>query len=190
MRVLTGLLLVALAVAAAIADDLPRYEWGKVPPDHLGEGEACLTIRLVDRATRKPVGAGVRLWRLDVPEDDAFSAGDQIQAEAEVPAKGLPIEGLPIGRDRIECDAQRKGAPDPPAFTVATEFRRDFEVDLPRTFTARLAVFDENGRPVERGKLSRGFPVTDTRPAILPDWATPREPKRGSTFIRIGTGIG
>lgn len=138
------------------------------PDDPVERGPCALGVRVLDEVTGRPVGSEVRLWRLDAPR------GGQLQAKVFVEESGATIGQLPAGRYRTVCAAQLRGLDAPPAFLVSGD-RTDVElrIRLPRDFTVRLRVVDENGRPVTIGRLAEW--TTRTVPDMTPPtWVTPR----------------
>lgn len=147
-----------------------------------------LRLGLVDRHTGLPVAASVRLWRLGIPEDEEWTAGDHVERQLDLPEEGGLVERLPAGRYRVQCDDQREGSEDPPEFVLAEDAARVLTVAMPRSFEVRLRVFDETLEPVTRGMLSDRTNSTYTRGPATPAWATPR--RRKSDRLRSGMMMG
>lgn len=171
-----GTVVVLLVAAAMLLIYRCGPEPGDAPPsappesaDAPGEtpaaGGAALHLRLVDDDTGEAVTASVRLWRLDLGSARLFWSG-------KVPVEGAAIPDLPKGRYRVQCEDQRKGAPDPPEFVVpGRETARTLPLKMPRTFRARLLVFDEEGRSVTEGSLAHVGSRFSSRPDVRPGWA-------------------
>lgn len=114
--------------------------------------DARLFVRLADEETGEPADMRVHLWRLEVPEDEHWTERDVEIATLRIQATGGAVEDLDPGRYRLQCEGLRNGAEDPPSFLVRSG-ENDFKgaVRLPRTLDVHLRVYDEEGRPIERG---------------------------------------
>ena len=180
------------AEAEAEAMDFDGYP-GQVPSRSRGVGDSTLHLTLLDRVTRAAFPANVRLWRLGVPGDAEWTAGDHIQAVGHVPAEGLTFRRLPEGRYRIESNDLRNGSEDPPDFHVGPgDNRRAAEADPPRDFRVRVILQDERGEPVLRAlKDHRGGGSKSSSMLDAPDWARPRRPRDGREFVQaLSMGMG
>ena len=161
---------------------------GQVPDELLGEGDATLTLRLISSDTGQPVASSVRLWRLGVPAGGGWTWGDQIQRLLDVQAGGVVVDDLPAGWYRVQANGQRKGAGDPPRFQVPDgPSSQDVEVAMPRTFRARLRVFDADGRELLEAALGSGAGGSTGRTnKTAPAWAEPRRPEGGAAGFLEG----
>lgn len=161
-----------------------------VPPDPVEPGDAWLFLALVDAADGRPVECQIHLWRLDAPANGNWLEGDQLLLQADVPVEGRWIRGLPAGRYRAVCLAERADADDPDAFEVAPPVtHRTLVLRMPRDVPARLLLFDDRGARVveaERGpdRGSRGLRHVYTRP-----WVKMRRPRDPGAIFASG-GIG
>jgi hypothetical protein len=157
---------------------------GQVPEALLGTGDATLRVWLLSDHTGEPVEAAVRLWRLGVLEGQGWKGGDQIQREFKVTRQGGVVMNLPVGRYRLQCDEQRKGADDSAEFTIESgDNTRHITVSLPRKFPVRFRVFDLGGQEIREGTLETarlGYLSREVREA--PEWADPRQPLKGRGF--------
>ena len=79
---------------------------GKTPA--VERGGCALRIRLLDEVTGKPFSSDVELWRLDLPEDEDWTAGDHLQATKNVGPDGGTFTDLPTGRYRIVVRGQSR----------------------------------------------------------------------------------
>ena len=157
-------------------------------------GRCALRLRLVDQVTGKPFASNVELWRLDLPEDESWTAGDHCQVTGRVRADGGTFTNLPAGRYRVAAHGQSYLADDdPPAFLV-----RGAVTDLtlparaPRSHRIYLQVFDERGRELRTGNVRRHRSASSTCAPGVPAWARLRQPKGASASIngRLGMGGG
>jgi hypothetical protein len=123
-------------------------EMGPTPPDPVELGNAVLDLQLLDAATEQPVASYVELWRIDAPENESWTAGDQLQDQAQVPVEGWAFRRLPEGRYRVVCHAQVWGE-DPPELEVrAPRTRASLSIETPRAFRIHLDVRDRFGAQV------------------------------------------
>jgi len=159
-------------------------------------GGCALRLRLLDDVTGKPFTSDVELWRLDLPEDEEWTAGDLLQAERNVGPDGGTFADLPAGRYRVVVHGQSFLAEDdPPAFLVRRAFTDlELSVRAPRSHRVYLQVFDERGREMRTAKLRHhDWSWASDGPAD-PAWARRREPKRASASLNrsivVGGGIG
>jgi hypothetical protein len=169
---------------------------GDVPADQLERGDATLRIRLRGDGDDLPVETEVRLWRLDVPENAAWTAGDEIRAKLVVSKDGAIVDRLPLGRYRLECLDRRHGAKDPPEFALS-EGASDFVVRVPnrRWFRLRLRLTDDVGEPIVRSIREPGWSSSSASSGPgyeAPEWARPRQAKgpNAKEFFIPGGGQG
>jgi hypothetical protein len=100
-------------------------------------GDCAISLRVLDAETEQPVASTVDLWRLDAPGNEHWTAGDQLQATADVPVEGARIEALPAGVYRPVCLAARYSAEDPPPVRVEGALTEvTFRILVPRKFDA------------------------------------------------------
>jgi hypothetical protein len=149
--------------------------WIGGPPEN---GPCALDLALRDPDTPGLVSAEIVLWRLGLPEDHNFTAGDRAEREVRVREGCVQVEGLPPGRYRVQCDDQRRDSRDPPEFSVhGPRTTVSLDVAMPREFRVRLKVIDERGEPLARGVIEEAPGCSlGLRPSI-PDWVSLRRPK-------------
>ena len=73
-------------------------------------GRCALRVRLLDQVTGRPFASEVELWRLDLPDDESWTAGDQRQATAHVDPDGHTFADLPAGCYRTPLRLMRANA--------------------------------------------------------------------------------
>ena len=156
-------------------DPLPSECAGAVPAIERTYGAATLRLRLRADPGGGAAAMRVRLWRLGVPEDAAYSEGDELRAALDVPEEGVTIERLPAGRYRVQC-LDARDAPDPPEFGISDGVNeRDVEVPVRRGFRLRLRIVDENSAVVQRTMMCPGWTARahSSEDDLAPRWATP-----------------
>lgn len=156
----------------------------------LERGTCAVVIRLRDADGGAPVDLRFALWRVAIPADDVWSAGDREYAKA-TPVDGVArIEGMPEGRYRICCNEQRKDADDPPEFRVPAGSDMELAVHLVRSFRARLRITDLGGSAVGEASKRWGGGSISFRSNRPPPWATKRTPhgRLGGGLFSIGSG--
>lgn len=158
--------------------------------DEMDWGTATLRLRLRDDRDGRPAEMPVRLWRLGVPADATWNAGDEMRASLIVRERGVTVERLPAGRYRVQCLEARDGS-DPPEFDVRNgSNERELAVPSRRAFRVRLRLVDERGEVVRRSiqweTLEPAFGVVSVESA--PSWATPRKRTLGDRerFFDLG----
>jgi hypothetical protein len=120
-------------------------EMRPLPPDPVQLGPAVLHLELVDGATEHGLASHVELWRIDAPENDSWTGGDQLQDQAQVPAEGWSFRNLPEGRYRVVCHAQAWGEEAAEVDVAAPFTRFSLSLTLPRAFRVWLDVRDRFG---------------------------------------------
>ena len=139
---------------------------GSPPPDPVQLGSAALDLELVDAATEQPVASYVELWRIDAPENEHWTAGDQLQAQAQVPVEGWLFTKLPEGRYRLVCHAQAWGEAPAEVEVRAPLTRFSLAIALPREFRVRLDVRNRFGVQVPSLSLATaGWEALDSQDA-------------------------
>jgi len=139
-------------------------ESGPIPPDPIQQGSAILDLQLLDAATEQPFASYVELWRIDAPENEGWTSGDQLQDQAQVPSEGWAFMRLPEGRYRVVCNAQawNEAAPEVDVRAPRTQFSP--AIALPREFHVRLDVRDRYGVQVPSLSLGkRDYEVLDAQ---------------------------
>lgn len=165
-----------------------------LPPDPVGRGDCALTIRLHGIGTRAPVAASIQLWRLGAPGNDDWTAGDQLQLRCDVPLEGTSLHDLPAGRYRIFSGDARRGAHDPPEFTLEDGHSdADLPMDMPRRMSATLLILDERGGQItEATRTDGGSGSSFSSRDDEPDWVVSRNLRRGVACrsVMCGSGCG
>jgi hypothetical protein len=158
---------------------------GELPDDELGTGDCVLRLRLVDDDGGRPVESAVRIWRYGVAASSRYTAGDQVQRRIDVPAAGAVVTGLPPGRYRVEVDAVRRAAEDPPEFTVAGETDEVVRVATPRSFPVRCVVVGQDGARLNSALHRTGtYAWESPQPRPAPAWSAPRRSVRPGSASR------
>jgi len=133
-----------------------------LPPDPVQPGPALLDLQLVDADSEEGVASHVELWRIDAPENEHWTEGDQLQDQAWVPVEGWAFRNLPEGRYRVVCHAQVWGEEAAEVEVRAPRTRLSLDLELPRAFRVRLDVRDRFGVQVASLALvSRGDELVD-----------------------------
>ena len=139
---------------------------GSPPPDPVQLGAAALDLELVDAATEQPVASTVELWRIDAPESEHWTSGDQLQDQAQVPVEGWLFTNLPEGRYRVVCQAQVWGDAAEEVEVRAPRTRFSLSIALPREFRVRLDVRNRFGVQVPSLSLATaGWEALDSQDA-------------------------
>ena len=122
----------------------------------------------------------VQLWRLGLPEDDDWTAGDLLQGRFEVPVEGLRIPDLPEGRYRVYSYWLRFGSDDPPEFEVfGVETVVELAVPMCRDRRVHLKLFDGAGRSwTATGRRGGGCTSGTRSGSDYPSWRVRRTGKR------------
>ena len=156
-----------------------EHDDGEVSPGSRGVGTSTLRLKLVSADDGRTVAMPVRLWRLGLPADEDWLAGDQIQARAEVPPEGATFEQLPAGRYRVECLDARRGAPDPAEFEVRDGANvQTLEIRPRRSHRFQLRIYQEDGLEIRRAVKADVEPWADGERSSWEHakWARPRAP--------------
>jgi hypothetical protein len=188
------------APAAGARADLPAGRWaaeaalatGDAGAETADRGQCVLRLRLLDEATGQPLASHVELWRLGLPEDERWTAGDERQLTTHMGPDGCAFSRLPAGRYRLAVRGQSFVVDDdPPAFVV-----RDAVTDLalpvcaPRSHRVYLRMFDQRGREHRTAEFRRHCSTSRSRPPTEPAWARRRRPKGASAHVGLQAGVG
>ena len=172
---------------AAGVEDGPPVEGAREPV--AVEGTGSLTLYFVSAETGAPVEGEVDLWRLGVPEEIEWTAGDVRIARVELEAGVASFDDLKTGTYRVAALMQRRDAAYLPPFevvaglnaeTLAVEVaaRRDVQLDVLALDGARIpgrVEFLDRGTTMHFGSWRH------------PEWAQPRRRKlEGDTLIGVG----
>ncbi len=163
-------------------------QMGPTPSDPVELGNAVLDLQLLDAATEQPVASYVELWRIDAPENEHWTAGDQLQDQAQVPVEGWAFRRLPEGRFRVVCHAQVWGE-DPSELEVrAPTTRASLSIKTPRAFRIHLDVRDRFGAQIADLHLTgKNEEVLDSHD----DWRHQRSLKASAgAWVSVGYGGG
>jgi hypothetical protein len=152
--------------------------------------ERCsLHLQVRDWVTGRALSGKVALWRLGIPGDAEWTAGDQLERVLHVPEEGAVVEDLPAGIYQAVSAARRRDGQDSPAFTVPVPGDRILlTVEARRRRPTYVAVFDSAGVPVPNVDVYwRSGSGAGTLEGFRPVWARPRE-RRGERMGRGGGG--
>jgi len=131
------------------------------------------------------VASGVHLWRLDAPQNENWTQGDQLQASLHVPESGAFVYELRAGRYRARCGREVEGHHDPPAFLVkGPRTNVTLEIVLPTVHPLYLRIFDETGLEIREARGNMRAHSLRRRSPRDPAWRTPRQP-RAAGFVDI-----
>jgi hypothetical protein len=126
----------SIAVVSALALQTP-------PP---ATATLQLSLRAPDGTTR---AAKLDLWRIGIPAEPGFTAGDERVGRFELPAAGLAIPDLAPGTYRILTDAHSASAPDLAPFAVqAPRTELAFDVLPSKEREAFVDLVDMMGKPI------------------------------------------
>lgn len=170
----------------------PVFVEREVPSLEGAEGYG-LELRFFDEASGLPASGAVHLWRLNVPEDDLMTAGDELAAEGEAVDGVWRIEALPPGEYRAYPLFGRRDGRTDAAFQHGERWSQvRQEVPMPRAFARTVELRRVDGRrfdPAMDGALEQRW--AGTRAVLIaqpiPPWAEPRRNKM-STAIGMGSG--
>ena len=153
---------------------------------------ASLLVEFVDQVTGEPVSGMIQLWRIGLPEDDVWTAGDQLIERLTIELGQHEFAELVPGSYRIEAGMARlgHGALDEFAVDPGANVMR-FEVDAARRRLVQVAVVDQDGRPwAQKVEFMWMRSKGDTRFFSDPDWVHLRRKKDENWSIGIGGGSG
>lgn len=174
-----------------VLDAVEGVRDSELPPDPLETGPATLTLRLVDARTGAALASRVELWRVDAPENESWSAGDQLQAIADVPSEGARLAGLPEGRYRADCACAAASRELPELELRAPHTAVELALELPREFELRVRFVDRFGEPYASAECSlRGMRSNFVPPPAVKSPRSPRRPdgaRSGATSIGVGS---
>jgi hypothetical protein len=118
---------------------------------------AELHVVLRDRASGESREGRIQLWRIGVPAEPGWTAGDERVGEYRVVAAGLAIPGLVPGRYRATCDIHARSRADLPEFAVsAPRTEVALQVEPPREREVWVEIFDARGQAFETAEFKPG----------------------------------
>jgi hypothetical protein len=162
-----------LPLFVATRRGLWKLEQGKIA--YLGEKPpAKATPQLVLRAKGdgKPVAGEIRLWRIGLPAESGWSAGDEYVGQFQVPEAGLAIPDFEPGRYRAICGAHARSATELPAFELrAGGAPLALEVEAPRPREVWVEIVDARGQIFETAEYT---PSSRSGRLLTPAWLHPR----------------
>lgn len=125
---------------------LVHPELGSPVPDPVERGACSFLLRLVDAASGEPAASVVQIWRLDAPESETMTRGDQFVREPLVPFEGTRVEGFAAGRYRLVAAESSASSDDPVAIDIDERTAECVvPVALPQRLAIELALFDLQG---------------------------------------------
>jgi len=132
----------------------------------LALASALFTLRSKDDG--KPVAGELRLWRIELPAEPGWTAGDEYAGAFQVPEAGLAIPDLKPGRYRAICGAHARSAPELPAFELrASGDPVVLEVQKPRSREVWVEIVDARGQLFETAEYA---PSSRSGRLRTPDW--------------------
>lgn len=154
-----------------------------------------LDVVVLDHAD-VPFDGPAQLWRIGLPEDEVWTAGDELVARLELQDGGLAFQGLEPGTYRIEVGRRAAGSEPLPAFDVAgAEQREVFHAARVQSGVLRCVLLDLTGEPLKADvefSMSNCTFMSARDGSSSPSWANKRrlrqpEPMR---FRKGGVGCG
>ena len=119
--------------------------------------------------------ATLTLWRLGLPADEIWNAGDEQRGKFHAQDGTLVLSELPLGRYRCQVYGSRAGSTDNPEFWVGeTPTRVTLWLEPPRERPVQLSVFDEQGRELDEVEWFGAWRGTTSRRDPHPSWARRR----------------
>lgn len=151
-------------------------------PDPPQKGNCELVIDFIDAVTGEAVAGEVKLYRLDAPDNELWTEGDQLQLHAHTQGNELIASQIPEGRYRAYPLFARLHAPTPPAFEVEGYTTRiSQKVEMPAKHLIHLQLFRSDGVLYNSQIAAVEFRRLADQPNHFgkpePDWLTRRELK-------------
>lgn len=165
-----------------------QIDQGKIA--YLGEKPpAKATLQLSLREAGSVREGGLQLWRVEIPAEPGFTAGDEYIGSFHAGAEGVAIPDLVPGRYRALCEAHSCRAAPLAAFEVkAPRTELALEVVSPRGREVWVDLVDVHGVGFETAQFMYGGRSGRQR---LPDWLHPRSKIEADGSIQtIGVGGG
>jgi hypothetical protein len=130
----------------AVPEPNAANETPVTPP--IESGSCALELTLVGAETGKPVASEVHLYRLDIPANARWRAGDHLHAQFSIPVTGHRVDNLPAGRYRLDCAVQRASGTADREFEVLGPLTRHVgHVQAARSDELWLHVTTPDGKP-------------------------------------------
>lgn len=173
---------------------LEHPEFGSPVPDPVETGSCAFLLRLVDAASGAPCASSVQLWRLDAPESETMTRGDQYVRALDVPIEGARVDGLAAGRYRLVAVESGASSDDPAAFVIE-EAQSELVVPIarPQSIALELALFDLQGNRLREARAGAQLHYHMRRVTPGPRWELARRLPRWpfeDDVARIGSGGG
>ncbi len=150
--------------------------------DPIERGTCGLFVRAIWQSSGLPAASHFQLYRINAPENEFYTAGDQLQLEGQLPKEGKQILYLAEGEYRVTCWAASAKTPDPPSFFVAGDQTEALlELTAPPAGEAHLLLYDEHGTRLEN--VDRYGIRYESGTELGPElpWLNARMPKKGYT---------
>jgi hypothetical protein len=148
---------------------------------------ASALFSLRSRDDGKPVAGEIRLWRIELPAEPGWTAGDEYAGSFQVPEAGLSIPDLKPGRYRAICGAHARSAGELPAFELRAGGEPVvLEVEKPRPREVWVEIFDARGQLFETAEYT---PSSRSGSLRTPDWLHPRSKIEADGSL-LGQGYG
>jgi len=141
-------------------------------------GLARLTLRFRDPGAADEASLPEffgELWRLNVPQSDEYSAGDECVLETSRIDQRSTASELPYGTYRFHCTNRRHGTLDPPGFVVdQPECAVTLAIEQRRRFPVRLTIYSGDGAVIESCAVKYDGARARVNSNRTPNWASPR----------------
>lgn len=157
----------------------------------------ALILRLFDAETLQPVSGALQLWRVNLPENEQWTAGDRLVLETKAQDGRLEVPNLTAGDYRVHCLFAVEGSPASAAFRLQHDQQQvELKVTMPRKEEAHITWVSSNGALLggDQEILERQWAGNSSRMNSHPDpvWAQERRQKieNEETMTFRGRGAG